>query len=125
MLKTLMVAGLLAALTLFLAGCGGKADIPAGIYRMEAQAQPSASATIQIDGDGGFVFTYSALSSYLPQGRCRWQGKRLLLPTEDGRYTFAFDITEESLLFCREKSVSLPEDFARYVADGALFVLEK
>ena len=67
-----------------------------------------------------FEFFYSVDSSYTPKGTYRIEKKKLYLETYDGKYVFVFSIKNDTLFFCRDKSV-LPGNFAN-IEEKAVFV---
>ena len=53
---------------------------------------------ITLQEDGTFWFSFSPLSSYIGHGDYSIENGRLILPTDDGRFTYYFDILDENTL---------------------------
>lgn len=62
-------------------------------------------ATLTLEEDGGFLFTFDLLSSYAPYGGYTQEGDVVTCTTDDGRYTFRFQVLAENrLAFLQEGS---------------------
>ncbi|MBQ8835400.1 MAG: hypothetical protein IJ001_10850 [Oscillospiraceae bacterium] len=78
------------------------------------------SAAVTLQEDGTFWLTFSPLSSYIGHGDYVIENNRLLLPTEDGMFTYVFDIVDENTLaFDAEASPEMTWFSNLY--DGAVF----
>lgn len=75
--------------------------------------------TIVFQENGQFQFTYSVLSSYVPQGSYEGNDGYLFLKTDDGGYEYVFKIEDDALVFDGEQSSSIPS-FSN-IPDGAVF----
>lgn len=75
---------------------------------------------ITLEKNNEFIFTYSALSSYLPIGTYEIHQNSLILNTEDGKNKYLFEIQDDTLVFDKENSspVTLSN-----LTDGAIFSL--
>ncbi len=62
------------------------------------------SATVTLFDDGTFRFDFSPLSSYIGIGEYSTQDNKLVLETDDGDYTYTFEMSEDSLIFDSENS---------------------
>lgn len=121
MQKTLYL--LLPILILALIGTGGtyakNTDIhTVRVYTYQESTEPL-KPTVALEEDGQFQFTYSALSSHLPHGAYQVHDGYLSAQTDDGSYTYVFQITDNALIFDAKRSSSFPP-FAD-VPDGAVF----
>ncbi|MDD4772669.1 MAG: hypothetical protein PHZ09_03600, partial [Eubacteriales bacterium] len=56
-------------------------------------------AEVVLYDDGTFTFTFSPVSSYLGYGTYETDDERLILNTDDGQYTYVFDMTDDTLVF--------------------------
>ncbi len=78
-----------------------------------------------------FQFVWSGFSSYIAMGKYGFEDNSLVLRTDDGKYTYVFDVTEGGYCFDAERSSKIPEyrysgdsdDTACPVPDGAVFKL--
>ena len=78
--------------------------------------------------DNTFQFSYSAFSSYIPQGSFTIQNDRLTAKTDDGMYTYVFSRHPDGWVFAEDPSSPIPqyrypEGLQSPVPDGALFAL--
>lgn len=112
---------------------GNSVQLPEGLakYEYKGSADPL-PPTIRLNIDGrskSFSFMYSGFSSYWPIGNYEVEGNLLTLRTDDGMYTYVFEIEEDKLIFDASRSSEIPE--YRYsgdsyettcpVPDGAVF----
>ena len=99
-----------------------------GIYEYPDSPDPL-PPTLQLQDGQRFHFRYSAYSSYYAYGTYEIKDSKLILSTEDGLYTYVFDIGNGGFIFDAESSSYIPE--YRYsssaqktespVPDGAVF----
>ncbi len=61
-------------------------------------------ATISLYDNGEFLFSFSPISSYIGHGQYTMSDNRLTLKTEDGSYTYVFDMVDDHLVFDAEAS---------------------
>ena len=62
------------------------------------------TATISLYDNGEFLFSFSPISSYIGHGQYTMSDNRLTLKTEDGSYTYVFDMVDDHLVFDAEAS---------------------
>ncbi len=107
-------------LTLALAGCAQTTGqkLPIREYVMQ-ESKEALKPTVKLEEGGKFTFTYSPLSSYIAVGNYEEADGRLTLNTDDGKYTYMFDISGETLIFDAADSSELPS-YAN-VPDGSVF----
>ncbi|MGL4344666.1 MAG: hypothetical protein ACRCTE_05685 [Cellulosilyticaceae bacterium] len=103
-----------------LVGCSNRQDVtlPYGTYTLEA-SQDIVKPTIELREDGGFIFVFSSLSSYIGYGTYEIEENQLKLETDDQKYTYLFDIVDETLAFDANSSSEIT-DLAT-IFDGAIF----
>lgn len=89
-----------------------------GIYRWQESKEPVKPAVI-LKENNQFQFTYSVLSSYFALGTYEINDHKLILKTEDGKYTYTFEMKEDTLIFKQEESSAIPS-YAN-LPDGAVF----
>lgn len=72
-----------------------------------------------------FVFTYDFLSSYLPIGKVKQEGKKMIMETEDKKYKYVFEIINTyTLKFIASESSSTKltnDSIGIEVEDGTIF----
>ncbi len=93
---------ILAVLTL--SGCGkNEASTPdekaEGMYMWVGEDEFKNTASVTLKEDGTFMMCFSPLSSYIGQGEYTEENGRLVLNTDDGNFTYAFDVTEDGIMF--------------------------
>lgn len=69
--------------------------------------------------DGSFGFCFSTYSSYLGFGKYEVADNRLILRTDDGRYTYVFDIAGNTMVF--DAAASSKALWGSQMVDGAVF----
>ena len=121
MKKALFLLLSLVILVLLFVGCTNesntKLDIArAYVYRESAEVM---KPTIVLEENNRFIFTFSALSSYLPAGSCEVNSEYLFLKTDDEEYEYVFKMKGDTLIFDAEKSSALPS--FTDIPDGAVF----
>jgi len=123
-MKKIWLILLIMIVFVFAVECGGNAaeeSLPLGIYKLVDAEEPLKPIVI-LKEDNQFVFSYSALSSYLPIGTYKIDENQLILSTDDGKYHYTFEIGEDdALIFKKEDSsaISLGD-----IKDGSVFVRE-
>ena len=61
-------------------------------------------ASISLYDSGEFTFSFSPISSYFGYGTYAIDGDRLTLKTDDGNYTYVFDMSDDTLVFDADAS---------------------
>ncbi len=88
------------------------------------------SPTLNINySDGSFTFNFSGFSSYIAKGKFITSGKNIICKTDDGKYNYVFEKSDNAYIFDADKSSPLPkykysadsETAVSPVPDGALF----
>ena len=79
------------------------------------------SSAVTLREDGTFWFSFSPISSYLGHGDYTIQDNRLILPTDDGRFTYYFDILDENTLAFDANASSDMTWFSK-LEDGDVFI---
>lgn len=69
--------------------------------------------------NGMFQFTFSAFSSYIAVGEYIMTNDRLILNTNDGKYTYTFDVVDGNLVFDAESSTDML--WFSDIHDGCIF----
>lgn len=87
-----------------------------------SDADISSESTLTLKQDGTFYLSFSPLSSYLGHGLYTINQNHLTLHTEDGKYTYVFDMVGGSLVF--DAVASSEETFLSGMYDGAVFAPE-
>ena len=97
----------LSVLLLFgLYSCGKNVSVKQGQYTAESRENIVApSLTLDLEHNR-FTFTYDVLSSYLNTGTIYIKGHTLTAVTDDGQYTYCFDIHNDTTLLFAEKGSS-------------------
>lgn len=75
---------------------------PVRVYRFEGGEFAGTSLTL--GEDGTFWFVFSLISSYIGHGSYTVQDDRLALKTDDGQFTYVFDMVDDTLVFDAEAS---------------------
>lgn len=77
------------------------------------------TASVELYEGGKFTMVFSPISSYIGVGDYTITNDKLILETDDGDYTYTFDISDEGLVFDSENS----SDFTWFAGfeDGAIF----
>lgn len=121
---------LLLVCCLVLTACAAPTVTPrSGVYRMSVPPETAVAPSLTLSAEeGSFLFSYDALSSYLPMGAYAQDGGVLTCSTDDGRYVYLFRVVNETTLaFIAEGSadVSLTDPrLGQPVLDGSVFLLE-
>ena len=77
------------------------------------------TARVALHDDGTFTFTFSPISSYIGNGTYEIDGDRLALMTDDGYYTYVFDMVDDTLVF--NASASSDKVWFSGITDGSVF----
>lgn len=117
------VAGILAVMLCvgLLSGCrktGG--DLKAGVY-LYGDSGEAAAPCVQLKENGGFLFFYSMLSSYIARGTYQAQDGTLTLSAENNDREYLFEIKDGALVFDKENSSDVTLGGKETVPDGAKF----
>jgi hypothetical protein len=109
-------------LVCYVTGCSdSKTNLVMGIYELQEINTGIKKPTLELKENNEFVFTYSALSSYLPIGTYKIDNTDLILKTDDGKNKYIFQIKGNNLVFNEGKSS--PVSFGE-VTDGAVFAMK-
>ncbi|MBQ3007628.1 MAG: hypothetical protein IJD78_08720 [Clostridia bacterium] len=105
---------------------------PKAVYSyMENDEKPLVGAKVILYSDTEIMFSYSLLSSYIPHGTYTVNHGKLVMKTDDGRYTYTFNFSGDNLIFDAAHSSELPEynygDGTKFkpVPDGAVFEIQR
>lgn len=77
------------------------------------------TARVALHDDGTSTFTFSPISSYIGNGTYEIDGDRLALMTDDGYYTYVFDMVDDTLVF--NASASSDKVWFSGITDGSVF----
>jgi hypothetical protein len=112
----------------FYAGCGAKnPTIKNGTYVYGNDPKGVNNATISIS-DKEITFVFDLLSSYMNIGTYTIKDNLLTMVTDDGLYHYVFQISEDTLIFKKDKSSSVKLIDSRLgvqVVDNSVFKLKK
>lgn len=106
-----------------LCGClsGSKEDLPNGKYLLDGKTDVTTPYVLLL-GNNQFEF----YSSYFASGTYRKEDDAFIMKTEDGKYTFVFQIKDGTLCFDLKQSSTIPQiNGENPLEDGAVFVLKK
>ena len=95
-------------------------------YRMTDAESGKTVPTLTLNRtDNSFSFTFDPLSSYLSYGTYERKNSKIICKTDDGQYTYVFNITDEATLVFDKKassSVKITDSkIANEIKDGAVF----
>ena len=97
------------------------------MLNITSDTYPSPSIDFDLENNT-FTFNYDPLSSYLAHGTFRISGGKVIAETDDGKYTYIFEITDnDTLTFIQKGSSEIeitdaPDSFRiPRVFDGAEF----
>ena len=116
-------------LCLLLTACSAKTVAPReGVYRMSAPPETVDAPTLSLNmEDHEFLFSYDALSSYLPVGTFAQQDDVITCKTSDDRHIYLFRVVNETTLaFIQNGSADvslIDERVGKQVTDGSVFLL--
>jgi hypothetical protein len=77
------------------------------------------SASVSLFDNGKFSFTFSPISSYIGFGQYEIDKDRLTLNTDDGDFTYVFDMVDDTLVF--DAADSSKQTWFSGIYDGAVF----
>lgn len=102
------------------AGCIKQRELPSmdRVYSYRDSEQ-LAAPSFTLQEDGTFTFHFSALSSYIGHGSYQLDENVLILTTDDGDFSYQFDIVEEGFAFDAEHSSE--QIWYADFSDGAVF----
>lgn len=101
-----------------------KTLISIGKYVLQSSDEVIAPYVL-LEEDNKFVFMYSALSSYFAHGKYSIDSNKLILTTEDEKFTYVFKINNKSISFIEDKSSEIPSYSGKApVIDGDVFIKE-
>lgn len=123
MKKSVILIFFLIVLTYALVGCSKSSkmtgqQVSVGTYVIQESEEP-VKPFVSLEDNNKFIFTYSALSSYIPIGSYEVDNGILTLKTEDGKYKYVFEIKDNTLIFKAPESSKIPS--YAHVADGSIF----
>lgn len=106
--------------TVMLVACSNRQDVilPYGTYTLET-SEDSIKPTIELGEDGKFTFVFSAFSSYIGYGAYEIDRNKLVLRTDDEKYTYLFDIVNNTLVFNADNSSEITG--VANIPTGAIF----
>lgn len=67
------------------------------------------NGTVTLYAENKMMFNYSLLSSYIPYGTYTAENGKLVMKTDDGRFTYTFKVDGDTLVFDAAHSSELPE----------------
>ncbi|MDE5669890.1 MAG: hypothetical protein K2I14_00275, partial [Eubacterium sp.] len=76
---------------------------------MNSKNEPVPPKVTLFEENKTFSFFYSAYSSYLAKGTYEIENNKLILKTSDKEFIYAFDISENGIIFDKKHSTALPE----------------
>ena len=89
---------------IFCTSCSAESTIREGTYLLQGQEESIAILPrVNIDGEN-IMFSYDLLSSYANIGGFIIDKNKLIMTTCDNRYTYVFEIDEDSLYFLEDES---------------------
>ena len=100
------------------------------VYTYTNSVDPISPTVSLVDADKSFTFCFSGYSSYLAIGKYEYDGKKLILRTDDGKNTYVFRVKDDyAIVFDAKASSPIPEyryfggtmDTQSPVPDGAEF----
>lgn len=97
-----------------------------GTYSQVQVADEDFPARIWIE-DGKMSFSYDFLSAYFTSGTYSQDNNLVTLITDDKKYTYVFELTEEGLVFLQDQSSKIrytDERLQVIIKDQTLFVKE-
>jgi hypothetical protein len=77
------------------------------------------SASVSLFDNGKFSFTFSPISSYIGFGQYEIDKDRLTLNTDDGKFTYVFDMVDDTLVF--DAPASSKQTWFSGIYDRAVF----
>lgn len=86
---------------------GGDISAPKETYRYVSSGLMNGTVTLYADNK--MMFNYSLLSSYIPYGTYTADNGKLVMKTDDGRFTYTFKVDGDNLVFDAAHSSELPE----------------
>lgn len=139
------LAGVLLVSGLCLAACGGNNEVmqiqtvetDAEVVESEVKLVGSYHALLEDEDtkgmipslslytDNTFGFSFDVLSSYFSHGTYEIKGDKCYMTTEDGKYTYVFDVVDDGFIFLEDESSSvelIDPSFGVQVLDGTFFV---
>ncbi|MBR6824086.1 MAG: hypothetical protein IKM70_03345 [Firmicutes bacterium] len=122
MKKILIIGGVLLlalALVITVMTLSDPEQEPLRVYMWRESAEEVFKPSFVLFDDGTFSMTFSGLSSYIGRGTYAEEDGQLVLRTDDGDFTYYFDIVDDTYVFDAEKS----SDYTWYadIPDGAVF----
>lgn len=100
---------------------------PKAVYSYGYDGTALAGATVTLYNDTEIMFNYSLLSSYIPYGTYTVDRGKIVMKTDDGRFTYTFKVDGDTLVFDAANSSELPEynygngEKFKPVPNGAVF----
>lgn len=102
------------------------------IYKYFESIDPIKPSLLLYDNPKTFTFSWSGFSSYIAVGKYELDENTLTLKTDDGMYTYVFDVVDDTYVFDASRSSTIPSykysaDALKAecpVPDGAVFQLD-
>ncbi len=102
------------------------------IYKYFESIDPIKPSLLLYDNPKTFTFSWSGFSSYIAVGKYELDENTLTLKTDDGMYTYVFDVVDDTYVFDASRSSTIPSykysaDAPKAecpVPDGAVFKLD-
>lgn len=121
------ITAMLLALCLLCVGCGvpSEGGFTEGVYDTQTDSTVFMPRITFDLTDHRFTFMYDALSSYLSVGTFTVTAGHIAATTDDGLYTYCFDVVDKDSIRFAQKGSSLVEaadgETLLTLADGAVF----
>ncbi len=89
------------------------------VYEFNDSEDIMKTSGIVLNDNGTFSLTFSPISSYLGYGTYKIEDNRLILNTDDGNYTYVFDMVDDTLVF--DADASSEQLWFSNITDGSVF----
>lgn len=89
------------------------------VYRFNDSQDFVKTAVVVLNEDGTFTFNFSPISSYLGFGTYRVDDYQVILNTDDGNYTYIFNMVDDTLVF--DAHASSEQVWFSGITDGSVF----
>lgn len=127
MKKAILCFIISAVLLISFCGCGSQTvnGLSEGAYICKQDSESVLSPHIRFDfKDNSFTFYFDSLSSYLAIGNFEIEKGQVIAKTDDGKYTYIFDIIDNNTIRFEENGSSEIKmtDGESVISDGCEFV---